>query len=114
MSATIPHRALGLTLGLLFALPGVPGEAPAALQVTLQEHRFTPAEVHVKSGQPTFLEVTNLDSTPEEFEMLQLAIEKVIPGGTRARIRIRPLGPGRYAFRGEFHQDLAQGTLISE
>ena len=65
-------------------------------------------------GKPTFLAVTNLDSTPEEFEMLQLAIEKVIPGGGKARIRIRPLGPGRYTFRGEFHQDTAQGVVVSE
>ena len=60
------------------------------------------------------LVVANLDSTPEEFEMKQLAIEKVIPGGTRARIRVRPLGPGRYGFIGDFHKDLAHGTLISE
>jgi len=73
-----------------------------------------PAEIHVKTGRPTFLVVTNLDSTPEEFEMLQLAIEKVIPGGTKARIRVRPLGPGRYEFIGEFHKDLAQGAIISE
>ncbi len=29
-------------------------------------------------------------------------------------IRVRPLGPGRYAFMGEFHQDTAQGVLVSE
>jgi len=114
MSKIIERRALWLTLWLFASVPAAPGEAPATIEVTIKDHRFAPAEVHVKAGQPTFLVVANLDSTPEEFEMKQLAIEKVIPGGTRARIRVRPLGPGRYGFIGDFHKDLAHGTLISE
>ena len=114
MSAFTVHRATWLTLCLLLGIPAAHGEEPASIEVTIKDHRFPPAEVHVKTGKPTFLVVTNLDSTPEEFEMLQLAIEKVIPGGTKARIRVRPLGPGRYAFIGDFHKDLAQGAIISE
>jgi hypothetical protein len=114
MSASNVNRAAWLSLCLLLGLPGAHGEEPASIEVTIKDHRFTPAEVHLKTGKPAFLVVTNLDSTPEEFEMLQLAIEKVIPGGAKARIRVRPLGPGRYAFIGEFHKDLAQGAIISE
>ena len=73
-----------------------------------------PFQAGLNGDWATFLAVTNLDSTPEEFEMLQLAIEKVISGGAKAMIRVRPLGPGRYAFMGEFHQDTAQGVLVSE
>ncbi|MDR3673709.1 MAG: cupredoxin domain-containing protein [Holophaga sp.] len=109
-----PWRAVALSLCLLPAVPAAHGEEPASIEVTIKDHRFAPADVHVKAGKPTFLIVTNLDSTPEEFEMLQLAIEKVIPPGTKARIRIRPLGPGRYPFIGEFHKDLAQGAILSE
>jgi plastocyanin len=114
MSGTIEPRAVWLTLCLFLVLPAAPGEEPATIEVTIKDHRFAPAEVHVKTGKPAFLEVTNQDSTPEEFEMLPLAIEKVIPGGTKARIRVRPLGPGRYEFIGEFHKDTAQGAIISE
>jgi hypothetical protein len=114
MHALLPLRALGPALCLLLAVPVARGEEPATVQVTLQDHRFSPAEIHVKTGKPTFLVVTNRDGTPEEFEMLQLAIEKVIPPGAQGRIRLRPLGPGRYAVIGEFHKDTAQAVVISE
>jgi len=114
MSGLIERRGLWLALGLFLAASATHGEVPATIEVTIKDQRFSPAEIHVRTGKPTFLAVTNLDSAPEEFEMLQLAIEKVIPGGAKARIRVRPLGPGRYAFRGEFHQDTAQGVLVSE
>jgi deferrochelatase/peroxidase EfeB len=114
--------ARGEFIGQRLFEPPVAGAAPAMLaedpvagvEVTLQDHRFVPAEIHVKAGKPTFLTVTNRDATPEEFELLQLAIEKVIPGGGQGKVRLRPLGPGRYPFRGEFHQDTAQGAVIAE
>jgi hypothetical protein len=113
MNPFIGGRALALSFCLVSAA-AVQAEEPAVIEVTLKDHRFVPAEVRVKTGKPTILSVTNLDPQPEEFEMLQLAIEKVIPPGGKGRIRIRPLGPGRYAFIGEFHKDTAQGTIISE
>ena len=68
----------------------------------------------MQAGKPTFLEVTNQDVEPEEFEIRQLAIEKLIPGGGKGRVRLRPLGPWRYLFLGEFHEDTAQGAVIAE
>ena len=111
MSGFTHQRALWLTLCLL---PAAAAEEPASIEVTIKDHRFSPAEVHVKAGKPAILVVTNLDRAPEEFEMSRLAIEKVIHGGAKARIRVRPLGPGRYEFIGEFHKDTAQGAIIAE
>ena len=31
-----------------------------------------------------------------------------------ATIHLRPLGPGRYPFMGEYHSETAQGVVISE
>jgi len=114
MSASNLNRAAWLSLCLLLGLPGAHGEEPASIEVTIKDHRFTPAELRVKAGKPAFLVVTNLDSTPEEFESRQLAIEKVIAPGAKARIRVRPLAPGRYGFIGEFHKDMARGAILSE
>jgi heme/copper-type cytochrome/quinol oxidase subunit 2 len=114
MSGIHPQRALQLALCLFLLVPPALGEDPVTLEVTIQGHRFAPAEVHVQAGKPIFLVVTNQDRTPEEFEVRHLGVERVIPGGTRARIRIRPLRPGRYEFMGEFHPDLAQGAILSE
>ena len=89
-------------------------DQPATVEVTIQSHRFSPTEIHVQAGHPTFLEVANHDAQAEEFEMRQLGIEKLIPAGGKGRVRLRPLGPGRYPFLGEFHGDTAQGAVIAE
>jgi Cupredoxin-like domain len=82
--------------------------------VTLKNHRFIPAEIHVPSGKPFLVVVTNADDTPDEFEMNAPAVEKVIVPGQQGRVRIRPLAPGRFKFFDDFHQDTAQGAFVSE
>jgi hypothetical protein len=89
-------------------------DRPPPIEVVLKDHHFTPAEIHVPTGKPAFLHVVNQDATPEEFEVRQLAIEKVIAAGGSGEVRLRPLGPGRYSFMGEFHADTAQGVIIAE
>jgi hypothetical protein len=103
-------RLLAAALCLCFA--GVARADPPAVQIMLKDHHFTPAEIHLPTAQQTILEVTNADATAEEFEMRQLAIEKVIQGGGTAKVRLRPLGPGRYQFIGEYNEATAQGTIV--
>src|SRR5208282_391446 len=86
----------------------------ATYSITLKNHRFSPTEIHVPTGKPFFASVKNLDDTADEFEMHNPAIEKVIPAGEEGKVRIRPLGPGRFSFFGDFHQDSAQGVIVSE
>jgi hypothetical protein len=87
---------------------------PTGIDVTIKDHHFSPAEIHVHTGQPTVLTIRNEDPTAEEFDSTALKIEKVIAGGTYGTVRLRPLGPGRYPFMGEIHADTAQGVVISE
>ena len=82
--------------------------------MTLKDHHFAPAEIHIAAGKPATLTVTNQDATAEEFDSLALQIEKVIGGGQYGTIRLRPLAPGKYPFMGEYHSDTAQGVVISE
>ena len=82
--------------------------------LTLKNHRFAPTEIHVPNGKPFFVSVKNLDDTADEFEMHSPPVEKVIPPGEEAKVRIRPLAVGRFNFKGDFHSDTAQGVIISE
>jgi heme/copper-type cytochrome/quinol oxidase subunit 2 len=110
-------RLRAATMSLLTAVvfTGAAGaEEPIAIPVSLKDHRFMPAEIHVPSGKAVVLTVTNEDTAPEEFDSVALKVEKVIPAGQYATIRLRPMGPGRYRFMGEFHSDTAQGVVISE
>src|ERR1700689_3625526 len=64
-------------------LPNIP--------VTIKEHRFTPAEIHVPVGRPVILTIKNEDPTAEEFDSSALKVEKVIAGGNYGTVRLRPL-----------------------
>jgi|SRR5437016_4770875 len=108
-------RLAALTLGgavALFGLPGFADDAPIAL--TLKGHKFTPTEIHVKANAPSQILLTNEDSSTEEFDSSALHVEKVVPGGAKGIVRLRPLAPGRYDFMGEYHSDTAQGVVIAD
>ncbi len=111
LSATA--RALAIAAATSLAGTAAAQTSPP-LQLTIKDHRFSPAEIHVPAGKATFLMVNNADATPEEFESGILAIEKVVVGGGRIRVRLPPLAPGRYPFFGDFHPDTAQGAVIAD
>lgn len=89
-------------------------DTPAPIDLTVKDHRFTPAEIHVKAGQPAVINMHNQDPTAEEFDSDALGVEKVIVGGHSGTVRLHPLAPGRYPFVGEYHSDTAQGVVIAE
>jgi Cupredoxin-like domain len=104
-------RRTSLLATLLVAVTPVFADDPS-FDITIKEHRFTPSEITIPKDTKVWLVVINQDATAEEFESHSLHREKVIPGNSRAVIRIGPLAPGSYEFVGEFHEDTARGTLI--
>jgi hypothetical protein len=100
---------------VMFCVTGYSDVARAQeFTITIKDHRFEPAEVRVPAKKRFTVYVVNDDSTPEEFESLPMKVEKIIPGNSKALIRIGPLDPGRYDFIGEFHTDTAKGVMIAE
>jgi heme/copper-type cytochrome/quinol oxidase subunit 2 len=87
---------------------------PVKIEVTIKNHQFSPAEIHVPSGKRAELHVVNGDDTAEEFDSSALKVEKVIAPGMAGTIYLRPLAPGHYPFMGEFHADTAKGVVIAE
>ena len=102
-----------LIAGLCLVQPAR-ADDPPTIEVTIKDHHFSPSEIHVHSGQRVTLHIVNDDAAPEEFDSSALQIEKVIVGKGYGLVRLRPLGPGRYPFMGEFHADTAQGVVIAE
>lgn len=92
----------------------LPAATQTAINVTIKDHRFSPAEIHVPAHQPATLNIKNDDPLAEEFDSSALKIEKVIGGGQQGSVHLRPLDPGRYPFMGEYHSDTAQGVVIAE
>ena len=102
-----------LPAAFLVTLAGCGNENPG-IPVTLKDHRFTPAEIHVPANQPVLLSLANEDDAAEEFDSTALKVEKVVPGHNKGNVRIRPLAPGRYPFMGEYHAETAQGIVVAE
>ena len=114
---TAVPRALLFTMALgttVLGATAVSAQEPTRIPITIENNRFVPSEVKVKAGTPFVLVVTNKDAKSEEFESKDLRIEKVIPGGKTANIRVRALKPGTYPFFGEFNPKSAQGQIVAE
>jgi hypothetical protein len=99
---------------VLLSSAAVPALADQAIKVTLRNHRFIPAEIHVKANQPSLIALTNQDPAAEEFDSTSLKVEKVVAGNSSGNVRLRALAPGRYPFMGEYHAATAQGVVIAE
>lgn len=104
----LPVAALALLRMASFA------SAQTAIDVTIKDHKFSPAEIYVPARQAATLNIKNEDSLAEEFDSTALKVEKVIGGGQQGSVHLRPLDPGRYPFMGEYHSDTAQGVVIAE
>ena len=104
--------------GTAVAMLAVAGNSDLArgqdLTVTIKDHKFQPAELHVPAKKRFTIYVVNDDPTPEEFESTSMKIEKIIAGKSKGVVRIGPLDPGRYDFFGDFNQASAQGIMIAE
>jgi len=103
---------LAVLASLVFAYADIASaEEPVSIAITIKDHKFDPAEVHAPAGKPIALSVKNLDAIAAEFESEALHVEKVVPPGREAVVRVRPLEPGRYNFFDDFHR-ATQGVLI--
>jgi plastocyanin domain-containing protein len=106
--------AIGLAAGAARAAEGPAAGGPREIPLTIEGHRFTPAEITVAAGAPVVLVVSNKDKAAEEFESRDLRIEKIVPAGKTVRVRIPALKKGTYAFFGDFHPKTAQGRIVAQ
>jgi hypothetical protein len=98
----------------MLLITAAPAFADDPIPVTLQNHKFKPAEIHVKANTTAIIALTNRDATAEEFDSTALKVEKVVAGNSSGNVRLRALAPGKYPFMGEYHSDTAQGFVIAE
>src|SRR5579872_7454356 len=116
MKTAQPFLALAALLALGLAAQSFDAQADQAAKVnlTLKDHKFSPAEPTAPAGKPIVIEVENQDKTPSEFESKSLRVEKVVPGGGKITVQVRPLPPGRYRFYDDYHESTTQGYLVTQ
>jgi hypothetical protein len=109
----IANIAKTLFAALVLAAGCFPASAQQAVSVSIsvQNHRFQPAQIHAPAKVPIELHVKNLDPTPMEFESVRLRVEKVVAGSSEGVIRLRPLEAGSYNFFDDFNPQ-TRGMLV--
>ncbi|MBS0193193.1 MAG: cupredoxin domain-containing protein [Proteobacteria bacterium] len=105
------HR-LAIALLAFAPLTALAADVPE-FTLTIQNHRYVPAELTIPANTKVKLIVVNKDPTAEEFESHELNREKVVAGGASINVYVGPLKAGRYPFFGDFNQATAQGVLIA-
>jgi plastocyanin len=108
------HRlALLAASAVIAALPALAAEEPA-LELTIENHKFSPERLEVPAGKKVKLVVDNRDATAEEFDSDDLRVEKVIGGNSKGTVWIGPLKAGEYRFVGEYHDKTAHGVVVAK
>jgi hypothetical protein len=99
-------------LAQLSAAPPAQAEGPTeTVKLVLKDHRFTPESFAVPAGRKIRIELTNLDGALEEFDSVDLHVERDVSPHGHVVFEVGPLAPGAYAFMGELHADTAQGAF---
>ena len=101
-------------MAVTLAVVGIAQAADPEIPLVIEKNRFEPDVIKVKAGAPFVLVITNKDKGPEEFDMQNPRIEKVIPAGKTMKVKIPALKPGKYPFVGEYHAETAKATIVSE
>jgi plastocyanin len=91
-----------------------PALAEESFTIVFKDHRIDPQELQVPAGRTITLIVDNQDSAREEFESHSLKREKVVPGKSKATIKIGPLKPGTYEISGKYHESTAKGRIVAK
>lgn len=103
-------RLLGLIV--LLTSTGAVQALDFEAKLSIRDHKFEPAELHLPANTKIKLLVENQDATPEEFESADLNREKVVVGKGTITVLLGPLEAGKYHFFGDFHQETAQGDVV--
>lgn len=83
-------------------------------QITAKNGKLVPEHLEVPAGRKIKLVLKNEGPGPEEFENLEMRVEKVLGPGATSFVVLHNLKPGSYRFVDEFHPDTAQCLIIAK
>ena len=99
---------------LLLVSPLAMASEKPEFEITIENHKFSPAEITVPANTRVTIKIINKDNSFEEFHSDSLRREKVVGANSSGVVNIGPLKPGTYPFMGEFHAKTAQGRVIAK
>jgi hypothetical protein len=106
-------KVTALALFALFSLMAVnAARADVEIALTYKDKKFDPPEINAPANTPIVIKFRNLDKDAMELESDSLKIEKVVPAGKDATIKVKAQKPGRYEFFDEYNEKTARGALV--
>jgi len=103
---------LAVASALLLGVAAGAAAEDRTIPLAVEEAGFAPAEIEAPPGARVRLEVTNRTAVAVEFESFELNRERVIQPGQTAAVYVSGLGPGRYEFFDDFHQQRRGALLV--
>src|SRR3954471_12650147 len=91
-------RSIMLAAAVTLGASHVASAQDTTLQITVQNGKFSPAELQAPANKALVIVIKNNDAKAMEFESVSLRVEKVIAGKGQGSVRVRALAPGRYEF----------------
>jgi plastocyanin len=86
--------------------------ADVEIALSYKDKKFDPPEISAPANTPIVIKFKNLDHDAMELESDSLKIEKVVPAGKDATIKVKAQKPGRYEFFDEYNEKTARGALV--
>lgn len=105
-------RALLALAALCLASPAF-GEDEPTFRIEFRDGVITPLTLEVPADTRFRIELSNVGTSPVEFESVELRKEKVIGPGNETVMVIRRLAPGSYDFFDDFHLDMPHAVLVA-
>ncbi|MDE2428770.1 MAG: cupredoxin domain-containing protein [Burkholderiales bacterium] len=104
---------LGAALTLSCLVPAL-AEELLTFQITAKNGKLIPERIEVPAGRKIKLVLKNEGLGPEEFENLEMRVEKVLGPGATSFVVLHNLKPGTYRFVDEFHPETAQCLIVAK
>lgn len=110
MKKPLALSALALAISILFSSAAHADD----YVITIKDHKFSPEQLTIPTGQKIKLTIKNLDSTAAEFESSDLNREKVVSGNSEIVVYVGPLNAGSYNYFDDFHRATTKGSIIAK
>ena len=106
-------KVAALLVFALFSFSAVDAAcADVEIALSYKDKKFDPSEISAPANTPIVIKFRNLDRDAMELESDSLKIEKVVPAGKDATIKVKAQKPGRYEFFDEYNEKTARGALV--
>jgi hypothetical protein len=106
-------KIAALILFAVFLLAAVDAaRADVEIALSYKDKKFDPTEISAPANTPIVIKFKNLDRDAMELESDSLKIEKVVPAGKDATIKVKAQKTGRYEFFDEYNEKTARGALV--